>query len=63
MEDERDVPTAPNKIESNNRAAVREASWEKLGDFTTTIRVLPISALALAIGMVAALEAFAPLRL
>src|SRR5256885_935109 len=38
-------------------------SWEVLGDFTTTMRLLPISALALAIGIVAAFVALALLRL
>jgi H+/Cl- antiporter ClcA len=41
----------------------RSKSWEVLGDFTTTTRVLPISALALAIGVVAAFVALALLRL
>jgi chloride channel protein, CIC family len=38
-------------------------SWEVLGDFTTTTRLLPISALALVIGVVAAFVALALLRL
>ncbi len=38
-------------------------SWEVLGDFTTTSRLLPISALALAIGVVASFVALALLRL
>ncbi len=38
-------------------------SWQTLGDFTTTIRVLPISGLALAIGAIAAFVALALLRL
>jgi chloride channel protein, CIC family len=38
-------------------------SWEVLGDFTTTSRLLPISALALAIGIVASFVALALLRL
>lgn len=41
----------------------RSKSWEVLGDFTTTTRLLPISALALAIGVVAAFVALALLRL
>jgi len=41
----------------------RSASWESLGDFTTTLRVLPISGLALAIGILAAFVALALLRL
>src|ERR1700730_8698230 len=38
-------------------------SWDALGDFTTTTRVLKISALALAIGVVASFVALALLRL
>jgi H+/Cl- antiporter ClcA/predicted transcriptional regulator len=38
-------------------------SWEVLGDFTTTRRLLPISALALAIGVGASFVALALLRL
>jgi CIC family chloride channel protein len=38
-------------------------AWEVLGDFTTTTRVLPISALAICIGIVAAFVALALLRL
>jgi CIC family chloride channel protein len=38
-------------------------SWEALGDFTTTSRVLPISVLALAIGVLASFVALAFLRL
>ncbi|MGB2666220.1 MAG: chloride channel protein [Candidatus Acidiferrum sp.] len=41
----------------------RSKSWEVLGDFTTTSRLLPISALALAIGIVASFVALALLRL
>jgi CIC family chloride channel protein len=41
----------------------RSESWEVLGDFTTTTRLLPISGLALAIGVVAAFVALALLRL
>ena len=44
-------------------SAERSKSWEVLGDFTTTTRLLPISALALAIGVVAAFVALALLRL
>ncbi len=39
------------------------AAWETLGDFTATTRLLPISALAIAIGVVAAFVALALLRL
>ena len=38
-------------------------SWETLGDFTTTLRVLPISGLAIVIGAVCAFVALALLRL
>jgi chloride channel protein, CIC family len=38
-------------------------SWDSLGDFTTTTRVLPISALAIAIGVLASFVALALLRL
>jgi len=38
-------------------------AWEELGDFTTTTRLLPISALAVCIGTVAAFVALALLRL
>src|ERR1700732_1295662 len=38
-------------------------SWDTLGDFTTTTRVVPISALALAIGVLASFVALALLRL
>ena len=38
-------------------------SWDALGDFTTTTRLLPISALALAIGVLASFVALALLRL
>ncbi len=38
-------------------------SWDVLGDFTATTRLLPISGLALAIGVVAAFVALALLRL
>jgi chloride channel protein, CIC family len=41
----------------------RKTSWETLGDFTTTTRTLPICALALVIGALAAFVAWALLRL
>jgi chloride channel protein, CIC family len=41
----------------------RTKSWETLGDFTTTTRVLPVSGLAIVIGVVAAFVALALLRL
>src|SRR3984885_6845930 len=53
----------PDKTEGKTRASGQSASWETLGDFTTTTRVLPISALALAIGVLAAFVALALLRL
>jgi CIC family chloride channel protein len=48
---------------SKQRARERSQSWEVLGDFTTTVRVLPISGLAIAIGALAAFVAWALLRL
>ena len=42
---------------------IASQSWATLGDFTTTLRVLPISALAMVIGAVCALVALALLRL
>jgi chloride channel protein, CIC family len=44
-------------------AGEHSKSWEVLGDFTTTVRVLPICGLALAIGALAAFVALALLRL
>jgi chloride channel protein, CIC family len=41
----------------------RAKSWEVLGDFTATLRLLPISGLAMAIGVLAAFVALALLRL
>jgi chloride channel protein, CIC family len=41
----------------------RSKAWDVLGDFTTTTRLLPISALALGIGVVAAFVALGLLRL
>jgi CIC family chloride channel protein len=57
------VATVPEKTSVQGAAHGRSTSWEKLSDFTTTIRVLPISALALAIGVLAAFVALALLRL
>lgn len=50
---------------SNDTAANGASSkaWEVLGDFTTTTRLLPISALAVGIGLVAAVVALGLLRL
>jgi chloride channel protein, CIC family len=45
------------------RTRERSKTWEVLGDFTTDTRILPISALALFIGVVAAFVALALLRL
>src|SRR6202167_5531070 len=53
----------PDKTEGKTRASGKSASWETLGDFTTTTRVLPISALAIFIGVVCAYVALALLRL
>jgi CIC family chloride channel protein len=56
--------TDTNSRADNGEPARREPkSWDVLGDFTTTTRVLPISALAVAIGMLAAFVALALLRL
>jgi chloride channel protein, CIC family len=43
--------------------AKRGTPWDVLGDFTTTIRLLPISAMAIGIGAVAAFVALGLLRL
>jgi CIC family chloride channel protein len=51
------MTTEPAAVHKPNR------SWDSLGDFTTTTRVLPISALALAIGVLASFVALALLRL
>ena len=59
-----------NNTETNSRAGngkptrgKRSKSWNALGDFTTTTRLLPISALAVVIGVLAAFVALALLRL
>jgi len=55
-----------NVVEKNEKkipTGANSASWERLGDFTATIRLLPISALALGIGALAAVVALALLRL
>src|SRR5207245_9054440 len=44
-------------------SSTRSTSWDVLGDFTTTTRLLPISAMAIGIGVVAAFVALALLRL
>jgi chloride channel protein, CIC family len=52
------------QIQSKGTAASHHStSWDVLGDFTTTTRVLPISGLAIGIGVVAAVVALALLRL
>lgn len=56
---EADSRTGNGKQENGERSK----SWEVLGDFTTTTRLLPISGLALAIGVVAAFVALVLLRL
>ncbi len=53
-------PARPNESSQNYSSS---PSWETLGDFTTTPRVLVISALAIAIGAVCAFVALALLRL
>jgi H+/Cl- antiporter ClcA len=57
------VPEDSRAAQSHPKSAERKKSWEVLGDFTTTIRVLPISALAMVIGILAAFVALALLRL
>jgi H+/Cl- antiporter ClcA/CBS domain-containing protein len=54
---------AQQKEDSSPPATGNRKAWDVLGDFTTTTRVLPISALALLIGTVAAFVALALLRL
>lgn len=54
------TPTEQDEKKASRRNGT---AWEVLGDFTTTTRVLPISALAICIGMVAAFVALALLRL
>jgi chloride channel protein, CIC family len=51
------------KRESQSQKIAHGPAWQTLGDFTTTIRVLPISGLAVAIGALAAFVALALLRL
>ena len=57
--------TDTNSRADNGEPARREPtkSWDVLGDFTTTTRILPISAQAVAIGALAAFVALALLRL
>ena len=49
--------------ERTEQQGVRNRPWEELGDFTATIHILPITGLALAIGVLASFVAFALLRL
>jgi chloride channel protein, CIC family len=57
------VKTVEEKNEGGMPSGANRVSWEKLGDFTATVRLLPISGLALAIGGLAAVVALALLRL
>jgi chloride channel protein, CIC family len=56
---DKDLRAEDGKPQSGERAK----SWEVLGDFTATIRLLPISGLAMVIGVLAAFVALALLRL
>ena len=58
-----DVSTVQQKNRKEMPTGERRASWERLGDFTVTPRVLAISGLALAIGGLASVVALALLRL
>ena len=55
--------TATQHLDSEAASSTRSTSWDVLGDFTTTTRLLPISAMAIGIGVVAAFVALALLRL
>jgi len=57
------VGSAFDKPESQSQKIAHGPAWQTLGDFTTTIRVLPISGLAVAIGALSAFVALALLRL
>jgi CIC family chloride channel protein len=61
------VSSASRKMESGaaqpEQAARHSRSWDVLGDFTTTTRLLPIAALAVGIGALASFVALALLRL
>jgi CIC family chloride channel protein len=61
------VSSASRKTESGipqpEQAARHSRSWDVLGDFTTTTRLLPIAALAVGIGALASFVALALLRL
>jgi chloride channel protein, CIC family len=58
-----DVTTVEEKNEKKMPSGADRASWERLGDFTVTPRVVGISGLALAIGGLASVVALALLRL
>jgi len=53
----------PTAQQEDGSATGNRKAWDVLGDFTTTTRVIPISALAILIGTVAAFVALALLRL
>jgi chloride channel protein, CIC family len=57
------VNTVEEKNEKRMPTGVNRASWERLGDFTVTPRVVAISGLALGIGALASVVALALLRL
>ncbi|HEX4380396.1 MAG TPA: chloride channel protein [Candidatus Acidoferrum sp.] len=57
------MTTVKEKNEGKAPTGAHRASWERLGDFTVTARVLPISGLALLIGGLASVVALALLRL
>src|ERR1700684_426861 len=57
------VASVEEKNEGKTPTGTHRAAWERLGDSTTAVRVLPISGLALAIGGLAAVVALALLRL
>ncbi len=53
----------PAEQDGENASRRDGTAWELLGDFTTTTRLLPISAISMCIGIVAAFLALALLRL
>ena len=59
----KDVEGSVRGTEASRPRGSGSRSWEALGDFTTTTRLLPISALALGIGVLATFVAWALLRL
>jgi hypothetical protein len=62
-ESRKNVDNVVEKNEKKIPTGANSASWERLGDFTATIRWLPISTLALGIGALAAVVALVLLRL